>query len=103
MGKPDVENIYLLTSPEGIFRLDIPNISPFRLDTPDGYKYMLDSGAAMSVAPYAAFKNVKLERPQKEIYKLQSATGKRIPIYGVKDVPFMFGKRIVFIKVIICD
>merc|ERR1712029_502696 len=65
--------------------------------------YMLDSGAAISVAPYAEFKNVKLDKSERQNYNLQSATGKKLQIYGTKNVPFMFGDDKIYIKVVICD
>ena len=49
-----MDNIYFLTAPQGIFRIDMSDV---RCD-PMHKWYMLDSGAAISVAPYGAFKNV---------------------------------------------
>ena len=64
---------------------------------------MIDSGAAISVAPYGTFKNCKLNTADKNCYNLQSAQGKKLLIYGTKLVPFFFGKDRIFIKVVICD
>ena len=65
--------------------------------------YILDSGAAVSVAPYGTFKNVKLIRETKGNYRLQNAPGKELSIYGTKKVAFKLGKKSVFITVVICD
>ena len=91
-------SIFLLTSPTGVYTIDVPEMKSQNKNL-----FMLDSGAAISVAPYAEFKNVKLQKDERHMYHLQSATGKKLQIYGTKDVPFQFGNDTIYIKVVICD
>ena len=93
------DNIFLLTAPEGIYKIDMSNFQFGKMDK----WYMLDSGAAISVAPHGEFKNVKLDKGNRHMYNLQSATGKQLRIYGTKQVPFNFGSEKINITIIICD
>ena len=91
-------NIFFLTAPQGIFKIDMSDYQFGKMHQ----WYMLDSGAAISVAPYGEFKNVKLEKGNRNMYNLQSATGKKLQIYGTKKVPFKFADHKIFITVIVC-
>ena len=85
------ENIFSISTPTGLFTINMPSIKPGCEPS-----YILDSGAAVSVAPFGTFKKVKLIRETKGNYRLQNAPGKDLSIYGTKRVPFMFGKKIGF-------
>ena len=50
----------------------------------DNKMYMIDSGAAISVAPKSEFKKIPLEKKERFNYSLQSATGQRLSTYGKK-------------------
>ena len=51
-------------------------------------KFMIDSGAAISVAPYGSFEDIKLGKSPISHYKLHTTTGKPLNIYGTKLVLF---------------
>ena len=64
---------------------------------------MIDSGAAISVAPKEQFSHVELNTRDSKGYNLQSAKGDRLRIHGTREVPLIFGKHTINIKVIVCD
>ena len=92
------ESIFSIHTPDGAYTLNMPLAK-----TTSDKSYIIDSGAAVSVAPYGTFKNVQLNKDTKRDYKLQNASGKELNIYGTKRVPFKLGKSTFTITVVICD
>ena len=64
---------------------------------------ILDSGAAVSVAPKSYFNRIPLEDNCNPEYRLQNASGDQLKIYGTRKVPFKLGRATIKIRTVICD
>ena len=87
------QNLFLPTAPDSIHRL---NVRTFETKH-DDKSLMIDSGAAVSVAPLKEFTIVELNKKDKSSYNLQSAKGGRLNIYGTRTVPFKFESYTIYI------
>ena len=65
--------------------------------------YIIDSGAAVSVAPPSFCTKFILDSTKKDDYKLQSATGQKLQVYGVRQIEIKFGKITISIAFVICQ
>ena len=64
---------------------------------------IIDTGAAVSVAP-KRFGNVSSRNvTEKNDYNLVTASGSRLKVFGTQEVRWRFGDDILIIKFVICD
>ena len=64
---------------------------------------ILDSEAALSVAPKSYFNRVPINKDCRDEYNLQDPQGNPIKVYGTREVPYKFGRATIKIKVLVCD
>ena len=64
---------------------------------------IIDSGAAVSVAPKSYFNRIPLNTDCSQEYRLQNASGDKLKIYGTRLVPFKLGRATITVKTVICD
>ena len=64
---------------------------------------ILDSEAALSVAPKSYFNRVPLTKDCRDEYNLHDPQGNTIKVYGTREVPYKFGRSTIKIKVVVCD
>ena len=65
--------------------------------------FIIDSGAAFSVAPPSFCPEISVYPSDKSKYKLQSASGQRLQVYGSKVVPIKLADSEVKIVFVICE
>ena len=65
--------------------------------------FIIDSGAAVSVAPPSFCPEISVDPSGKSKYKLQSASGQRLQVYGSKVVPIKLADSEVKIVFVICE
>jgi hypothetical protein len=65
--------------------------------------FIIDSGAAISVAPPGFCPEIAVDPVHKNECKLQSASGQRLQVYGQKIVPIKFGESNIEIIFVICE
>merc|ERR1711911_34136 len=64
---------------------------------------IIDSGASIPVAPKNFCTKMPLGMKNKDQYKIQNASGKKLKVYGTRQIPFTFNQNKIFLKFIICD
>ena len=93
--KGSVFTTFLVNGPFGQSVCNMPS-------TFDQKSFILDSGAAISVAPHNFMPHVRLNVEDKFEYKLQSASGQNLKVYGSRSIPIRFWKETIYVNFVIC-